>query len=292
MKCFLILLLFINPTILYTQSLSLEKIQKMAQKVTSQSIKNVDVNGITFRNCFAVGRTLVYEYEVPPNWYPTINMKDQLIENLKKNGSTNIYLKNAISLDFNYYKGKSLVKKISIKDVDFSTFNFQLGEYISIKDHPKAKGVNLQIKMPIGWEVEEGVLPNTVKKFLNKGNTYSILIKDNVTFFSRKQIREMLQNENFVKEFVENECAFFNTPIVLEQSVVSINNYPAIRFLVKGKMEQQGLTVTIIMKNWVVFYEDKKIYLAGGGIDNPEFGALEQVYSMITNSVIFPDQYN
>ncbi len=57
-------------------------------------------------------------------------------------------------------------------------------------------------------------------------------------------------------------------------------------------MERSGLTFPVIMKCWVVFYEDKIIFLQAMGIDNPEFRALEQLYFLITNSVIFPEQYN
>ena len=46
------------------------------------------------------------------------------------------------------------------------------------------------------------------------------------------------------------------------------------------------------MKFWVIFYEDKVISLQGGGADNGEFRLLENLYNSITNSVIFPEQYN
>jgi hypothetical protein len=170
-------------------------------------------------------------------------------------------------------------------------FSQTLGEYISIKDHPKAKEVNLKIKVPIGWDVEEGDRPNVVKKFVNDGNTYLILIKDNVTFFSRKQIREMLQDENLLNNFVQESCAYLKSPIVLEQSIVSIDSYPTLVFLVKGKIERIGITMPFIMKCWVVFYEDKIIFLQSMGIDNSEFRVLEKLYTQLSNSVIFSDQY-
>jgi hypothetical protein len=46
------------------------------------------------------------------------------------------------------------------------------------------------------------------------------------------------------------------------------------------------------MKFWFVFYEDKMVLLQGGGLDNGEFKVLESLYKSITNSVIFPEQYN
>lgn len=287
---YILIYFFSSPV--FSQTFSETDINKLAVQVNRQ-IKGVDIgNGIKAKGCLSLGRTLIYQYEVPDYWEAPSNIKEEIISNLKTAGAAKTYFLQNIDVDFYYYKGNSLAKKVSVKSTEFSTFNFQLGEYISIKDHPKAKEVNLKIKVPIGWEVKEGDRPNIVKKFVNEGNTYLILIKDNVTFFSRKQMRESLQEDNFVKEFVQEASSFLKSPQVIDQSVVTIDTYPAVQFKVKGKMELQGLTFPVIMKCWVVFYEDKIIFLQAMGIDNPEFRALEQLYALITNSVIFPEQYN
>lgn len=276
----------------FSQTFSESDIKKLAEQVNKQ-IKGVDIgNGITAKGCLSIGRTLIYQYEVPGYWEAPNNIKEEIISNLKTAGAAKTYFLNNIDVDFYYYKGNSLAKKVSVKSNEFSTFNIELGEYVSIKDHPKAKEVNLKLKVPVGWDVKEGDRPNIVKKFTNEGNTYLILIKDNVTFFSRKQIREALQEDNFVKEFVQEASSFLKNPQVIDQSVVTIDTYPTVQFKVKGKMERSGLTFPIIMKCWVVFYEDKIIFLQAMGVDNSEFRALELLYTLITNSVIFPEQYN
>lgn len=276
----------------YSQTFSETDIKKLSEQVNRQ-IKGVDIgNGITAKGCLSVGRTLIYQYEVPAYWEAPYNIKEEIISNLKTAGAAKTYFLHNIDVDFYYYKGNSLAEKVSVKSNEFSTFNFTLGEYVSIKDHPKAKEVNLKLKVPVGWEVKEGDRPNIVKKFVNEGNTYLILIKDNLTFFSRKQIRESLQENNFVEEFVQETSSFLKNPQVIDQSIVTVDTYPSVQFKVKGKMERSGLTFPVIMKCWVVFYEDKIIFLQAMGIDNPEFRALEQLYFLITNSVIFPEQYN
>ena len=282
---------FLSLTV-FSQTFSESDIKKLAEQVNKQ-IKGVDIgNGITAKGCLSIGRTLIYQYEVPGYWEAPNNIKEEIISNLKTAGAAKTYFLNNIDVDFYYYKGNSLAKKVSVKSNEFSTFNIELGEYVSIKDHPKAKEVNLKLKVPVGWDVKEGDRPNIVKKFTNEGNTYLILIKENVTFFSRKQIREALQEDNFVKEFVTEASSFLKNPQVIDQSVVTIDTYPTVQFKVKGKMERSGLTFPIIMKCWVVFYEDKIISLQAMGIDNSEFRALELLYTLITNSVIFPEQYN
>ncbi|MDY0142846.1 MAG: hypothetical protein RBR97_13230 [Bacteroidales bacterium] len=282
---------FLSLTV-FSQTFSESDIKEFAEQVNRQ-IKGVDLgNDIRAKGCLSLGRTLIYQYDVPDYWEAPYNIKEELISNFKTAGAAKTFFLYDIDVVFYYYKGNSLAKKVSVKSNEFSTFNFTLGEYVSIKDHPKAKEVNLKLKVPVGWEVIEGDRPNIVKKFVNEGNTYLILIKDNVTFFSRKQIREALQEDNFVKEFVQEASSYLKSPQVIDQSVVTIDTYPAIQFKVKGNMERLGLTFSVIMNCWIVFHEDKIIILQSMGIDNPEFKALEQLYSLITNSVIFPEQYN
>ena len=137
--------------------------------------------------------------------------------------------------------------------------NGQLGEYISIYNHPKAKGVNLKLKVPLGWEVAEGDRPNIVKKFVNHGNTYLVLIKDNVTFLSRKQIRESFQKENLANVLIQEIISGLKQPKIINQSVVSIDNYPALQFTFTCNVERLGYIIPLRMKCWAILYEDKLI---------------------------------
>lgn len=292
MRVSLILITAFFPLTLFSQTFSESDIKQLAEQV-EQKIKGVDIgNGITARGCLALGRTLIYQYDVPEYWEAPNNIKEELISNLKTAGAAKNYFLYDIDVDFYYYKGNSLVKKVSVKSNEFSTFNFELGEYLSIKDHVKSKDVNLKLKVPQSWEVKEGDRPNIVKKFTKDGNTYLILIKDNMTFFSRSESKELLSDESFVNEFVEESSSVMKNPEVIEKSVVTIDTYPSVTFKVRGKMERSGITIPMIMRCWVVFYEDKIVFLQSIGIDNAEFKALEQLYFLVTNSVIFPDQYN
>jgi len=292
MRIFVFIVLSVFPITLFGQTFSESDIKKLANQVNEQ-LRGLDIgNGITARGCLSIGRTLIYQYDVPSFWEPPVNIKEEVIANLKTAGAAKTYFLYDIDVDFYYYKGNSLVKKVSVKSNEFSTYNFELGEYISIKDHVKSKDVNLKLKVPQGWEVKEGDRPNIIKKFTKDGNTYLILIKDNMTFFSRSMSKELLSDESFINEFVEESSSFMKNSEVIDKSVVTIDTYPSVTFKVRGKMERSGITIPMIMRCWVVFYEDKFVFLQSMGIDNPEFRALEQLYFLITNSVIFPDQYN
>jgi hypothetical protein len=73
---------------------------------------------------------------------------------------------------------------------------------------------------------------------------------------------------------------------------VTIDKYPTLVFTVKGDMERSGIKMSLLFKYWVIYYEDKIIFLQCGGIESNEFFLLESLYDQITNSVIFPEQYN
>lgn len=292
MRIFIVIVFSFFSLTLFGQTLSESDIKKLANQVNEQ-LRGLDIgNGITARGCLSIGRTLIYQYDVPSYWEPPVNIKEEVIANLKTAGAAKTYFLYNIDVDFYYYKGNSLIKKVSVKSNEFSTFNFELGQYLSIKDHIKSKDVNLKLKVPQGWKVQEGDRPNIVKKFTKDGNTYLILIKDNMTFFSRSESEERLSDVRFVNELVEESGSSIKNPEVLDRSVVTIDTYPSVTFKVRGKMERSGITIPMIMRCWVVFYEDKIVFLQSMGVDNAEFRAQEQLYFLITNSVIFSDQYN
>ena len=276
----------------FSQSFTENDIKELAGTI-NQKLKGTDVgNGIIAKGCVAIGRTLVYQNNLPNYWEAPENAKEVLIANFKTIGTAKVFFLNNVNADFYYFKDNTISKKISIKSNEFSTYNFKLGDYISAKDHPKAKDVNLKLKVPIGWEILEADRPNIVKKFVNGNNSYMILIKDHMTFFSRKEAKEMLSDEEFNNELIDGASSFLKNPQILNQNVITVDTYPALEFTVKGEAERLGNKFGMIMKFWFIFYEDKVIALQGGGMDNAEFKVLEYLYTSITNSVVFPEQYN
>lgn len=292
MKYAILILIVLCNSFLHAQSFSTIDIKKLAQKV-NEELKGNDIgNGVTVIGCIAVGRTLVYQYNVPENWRATEKMKEEIIANYKEAGISELYFNNEINVDFFYYHGNKLIKKISVKSNEFSNLNFTLGNYVSIKGHSKAKGVNLKLKQPVGWEMKEGDRPNIVKKFVYKTNTYLILIKDYMMFLSRKEAQEFLNDKENINEILTGAKLLFKNSELLNYKVVTIDTYPAFEYTVKGIQERSGINIKMIMKTWMIFYEDKIIYLQCSGLDDKKFIELEKLYNLITNSIIFPEQYN
>ena len=281
------LLVALNIT---AQTFTEADIKKLAKQI-DKDFRGMDLGyGVTGRACLSYGRTLVYQYDVPYYWEPPTNLKSDVINNLKTADVANMYFLNDINAYYYYYNGNSLVKKVSIKSHELSDYNFNLGDYFSIKGHKKSKGVNLKIKPPKGWKIEEGIRPNIVKKFTKDGNSFMLLTKENLTFFTRKDSRSLLEDSDYFNEFINETVSFLNNPKVTDKSIITIDTYPAITFKVEGQAERTGYDIKIAMRFWVIFYEDKIISLQGGGPPR-EFKALEKLYTLITNSVVFPDQY-
>ena len=101
-----------------------------------------------------------------------------------------------------------------------------------------------------------------------------------------------MKYDKFTNEFIQELVSTLQSLQLINKSVVTVDNYPAISFKVTGNIERTGLKFPVIMKCWLIFYEDKVVYLQSAGINNSNFKLLEFVYTSITNSVIFPEQYN
>ena len=166
------------------------------------------------------------------------------------------------------------------------------GESLSIKNHPKAKSVNMTIKVPSRWKIREGNRPNVVKVFTGDSSIYLIMIKENATFFSRNEARELLKDDDLVNNIIQESILNASNFTVIDKSIVTIGTYPSIFYKAKVTTERTGLTITLIMNSWTIFYEDKLVLLQSSYLENNNASLIDDLFFKITNSVIFPDQYN
>ena len=292
MKFYLLFFLCLLNTTSFSQLLSEIDIIDIAEK-TNKDFRGVDIgNGVILRSCLATGRTLIYRYDIPDESNLTNSLKNEVIQNYKKNGFARLCFNNEINVELYYFQGNSLQQRVSINWKELSDLNFKLGEYLSIKDHLKAKGINLKLQQPIGWRVAEGERPNIVKKFVYGDNMYLVLIKDNSMFISRKEAKELLSDEATVQEIIQEQISHLSGVKILNKKIITVDNYPALEFTANGGMERIGIQTNMIVKIWIVLYEDKFVFLQCSSVSKKSFNALEPLFNSITNSVIFPVQYD
>ena len=186
---------------------------------------------VTLQNVSAMGRTIIYTYQVPEGWIPFEDIKTQLLNalslDLKK-----VYSNEQINLMYNYFRDGSLVKgvRISYRDFNLPKLN-SLGDYISYKSHPKAKGVNIKIKDPLGFEKLEGDRPNVVAKYNNRDENlvYTFVISELPLFFSRNEVREYLFSES--SNLIASELVKEYGGELISSRFTEIDRYPAIEYV-------------------------------------------------------------
>ena len=91
--------------------------------------------------------------------------------------------------------------------IPFISFS-QLGEYYFSKGHPKSKGLNFQIKKPLGFEQNEADRPNIVQKWEkdktdnSKYIAFMVLVKkiDEFNGVSKEDWVQYLKHEDGVRE--------------------------------------------------------------------------------------------
>ena len=268
-----------------------EMLKDIAREASIQ-MAGVDIgNGVVGRRVTAVGRTLMFQYDVVEDWQPFDGAKNTLISALKESGRGDFYFKESIVVMYTYFKKTSAPTVITVKPQELSSVTFQLGDYVSINGHPKSKDINLRMKPPKDWLVGEGNGPNVVKKFTNKNNSFVIITKDAETFFSRSAYKSMYSDESVLKDFVEDivPCAAEN---VIGYSLVTIGLYPAIMSEYSCDKEVMGLQTTFFAVSWNILYEDKMIGLMGMAFNKVEFQELKKLYSIVAATTSFPEQFN
>lgn len=276
----------------HSQSLSSERLVELAESLNKKHKGKEYVEGVTVRKIMAFNKTLVYQLNVSEYWEPLDNIKESIIEIWKSSKFAKEFFKNNIDLQYHYFKGNSLYKFISIDSFELSPFQMKIGEVKSIKGHSRSKGVDMQLRVPLGWERKPGEMPNVVLKFVKDLNSFFIIIKENQTFYSRSETVELLNNSEFLQGFVSGLLEDYGGDVdLLEKSIVTVNTYPALMFKTRRKVEKLGVDLEIYNINWWVFYEDKLVVVTGSSLLKSDYIILEPFFLKLTNSIVFPEQF-
>ena len=314
MKYSYILILFLSIS-LSAQYATAKDVEKLALEISKKVNKNPDpISGVAARGASSYSNTLVYMYDVPEGWYPEENMKQTIIENYNEMEIAKMYINFRINTDFHYYRGSKLVKKIGIKSHEFlnkydlkgnlisvskkPTQSIKLGEYVIYENHPKAKGVNFKVKKPNGWKKMEGDRPNVVQKFVKGTNSYMTLILETGQFISKSQGKELLNDDETATEMANGMLTIGENSKLISKKYVTVDNYPSLEIVMETSMERAGTNMRYRYIVWNVFYEDRFVQLMAGTLLKVNGNEVKSdwksdlaTYRLVTNSMIFPDQY-
>ena len=303
MKKLLLLLIFI-PFVSFGQ-VSENIMTRIVETLNKESPITDPRTGVTMTGAMSYSNTLVYLYEVPDEWYPPDDMKEILIENFQTAEIGEVYIKAKINVDFNYYKGNRLIKKINIKHNEFKnkydnngdlikteTSINELGKYINFKDHLKAKGLSFRVKAPLGFKQSEADRPNIIQKWVKNIDddmvSFMILVykqENEVKDITKEEWKQYLKDEDGVDEYASY------IPGASNQEYFVIDNYPGVIIDVVQKVERLNLDMDMYMTQISVFVEEYSFQLQLISSNKTIKDNYKNLFYLFANSVIFPFQY-
>ena len=261
-----IFLLFAIPFITFSQNLTTEEIKAYAESMNKDLDLPYSIPGtkVIMDNISSIGRNLIFTYKVPEAWYPNDNIKEELI-NAQKEDFKKQLSGEKINLFYIYSRNGNIIKNVRIAYTDFNIPVIgSLGDYKNYKSHPKSKGVNLKIKVPVGFEELEATRPNIIKKFYNKENNliYLFGVNELPHFVTKDYARKYFFNESSsisAKNFIDESGYEGNTSLVSSR-YLNIDKYPAIEIIFDWKSELiTGQKMENRVIQWIIFYEDRAL---------------------------------
>ena len=306
MKKIIIILLFI-PLVSFGQTK--DAIEQGIKEL--QSMIPVNANGMTLVNAVNENDTdLVYVYELQNenslNIIKNLVNKGTLIKNMMSNNGSQFFITNNIVGVWRYYYNKELIKEIKINPSDYnltpsfysSNEDYKLGDFVSFKDLPKSKGVNMQIRKPLGWDIYEGDRPNIVLKFVLSNKRAIFKIENNTRFISKNDAIEIFSDKDYLKRAKNSLKLTPDSNIKAYSSrITTIDSYPSLENNYEIELNYAGNDIINHILFYQIYYEDKIIQLLfteqlKEGVNEYEKDKffVSKMKKMVS-SVIFPDQY-
>lgn len=167
---------------------------------------------------------------------------------------------------------------------------------VTTAGHPKSMGVNLELKVPLSWKVDEGDRPHIVAKWTKQNGTsetmHSVLIRDLGEAFSNEEIRE----------FAEDGGAAYLLPDdarLISDAYIEIDRMPGM--MLDYDLQRQSLDATHFTRSRSIYlYVGDRMVLLGCAIftqeplsvlDSNKIATMEKTCAHIARSMVFPDQY-
>lgn len=289
---FIFIFLFINIGVLSIKSQSMNglKLAYLAEML-NKNVKGTEVDGLIVRQVTSGVNNLIWEYDVPIDWFPHPDGKQLMLQEISTRAIAKTAISNKINLVYKYYKAGDIIRTIKISPDDLIQRSYTLTDYLSLEGHKKSKGVNIKFKPPSNWKIQEGDRPNIVKKFTDGESVFLIQIREGTTFVSKSQAKELL-SETSDNDFLEGLDQIMSNIEIIESKIVTIDNYSA-RFLrFAGEFERAGFKAKSHWNYWLFYYEDVFITFQGNYVSAQRDQRLETLFDQIINSVILLDQYD
>ena len=169
----------------------------------------------------------------------------------------------------------------------------QLGDYYYSDNHPKAKGLNFQVKSPIGFEQKEGVRPNIVQKW-DRGSgdnfeSFMIIVYEDeyLTEYSIEDYKNTFKDKDTRDEYLSEY------PLNISNSkYYVIDNYPGVVFEGYQDVERTDKRIRAYLIQSQVVVGKYSFSLQFFTPNKDAIDSNRELFNEIANSIVFPDQYN
>jgi len=164
----------------------------------------------------------------------------------------------------------------------------QLGNYYKSANHPKAKGLNFKIKVPLGFEQKEADRPNIVQKWVKDGVTFMVMVKNldkEARNFSTEEWKDYFKNGTGLNDMTSEVKNVSNLKYYV------LDNYPGLYYQIWMDIDRLDFSMRMYMLQASVFVEEHMFIFQLVGMKE-DITKYSELFDLMSNTIIFPDQYN
>jgi len=163
---------------------------------------------------------------------------------------------------------------------------------ILTKGHPKSKGLDLQVRVPNSWSIQEGDRPNIIKKAVSQNGKGFEMVMLLVSDLGTTTISSTLFTSELMKQFIPKGGKYISgKKVTLDRIEGGMIEFEQIVTQIDIKLKVRGLFFIIPFKTKLV-----QIQCFTGGRENElNIEALSEkfrpLFRMIANSLVISNQY-
>lgn len=266
-----------------------QEIKQMARELEKQAHGQYD--------CYGQGRYLIFESYVTDNTEISKFTKDSVIDHIDDHLAA-ICATNFIGVKYICHytdnSGNKRSKTLTINPLELLNMSGNSRENVSLKEHPKSLGVNIELVKPKGWDAKEGNGQHIVKRYEAGTVYYYFQINEMSTFVSKKEAEELFNEKSSCDELVDEFLSGFSDCKIYSRTAEMVNRYPALHLRFTYSISKLGLEFPIYANIWIIPYEDKMVIIWGATMstEQSEQHLFDSMFTMLVNQVRFPDQFN
>jgi len=171
-----------------------------------------------------------------------------------------------------------------------SAFSLDGHTYYSTLNNPRAKGLDLKIRIPNSFILKDGYRPNVALKFIDANlNMIMVLIYKSPDFIGVEF------NQSNYEEFCESNIADMSKNNMLSRLIscdmLVIENLPAVSMVGEILGKRLNLEITSYNNTYFVFYRDYLIEINFVSVDMQKLLTLENTIYQVLNSIVINDMY-